>query len=167
MTDTSNQAAPTQTKDIMQYIHEADMFFEEIYIKKAPFTIPENWKELIVKVAPYLNILGIIMSLVALPVLLGLGTLGMMAGVATGAALNPLNNIGGILALVFTLSTLVLAIMAAQGLFKRKASAWKLMFYSSLLGALQNVLMLNIAGLVITFIIGFYVLYQVKAKYSN
>ena len=167
MSDTPNQTAPTNTKDIMQYIHDADVFFEDVYIKKAPFTIPENWKEIMVKVAPYLNILGIIISLVALPVLLGLGTLGMMAGVATGSALNPLNTIGGILTLLFTLSNLVLSIMAAQGLFKRKASAWMLMFYSSLIGALQNVLMLNIPGLVVTFIIGFYILYQVKAKYSN
>lgn len=167
MAETTGQAAPQTAKDIMQYINEADNFFEDIYIKKAPFTIPENWKELIVKVAPYLNILGIIMALLALPVLLGFGALSTMLGVASGAALNPLNNIFGILALIFTLASLVLSIMAAQGLFKRKASAWKLLFYNSLLNAVQSVLMLNITGLVVTFLIGFYVLYQVKAKYTN
>ncbi len=167
MADTTGQVAPQQAKDIMQYLNEADKFFEDIYIKKAPFNIPENWKEIIVKVAPYLNILGIIMALMALPVLLGFGALSSMLGVASGAALNPLNNIFGILTLVFTLASLVLSIMAAQGLFKRKASAWKLLFYNSLLNAVQSVLMLNITGLVVTFIIGFYVLYQVKAKYLN
>lgn len=167
MTDTTGQSAPKQSKDIMQYITEADKFFEDIYIKKAPFTIPDNWKEIIVKVAPYLNVVGIVLALLALPVLLGFGALSTMVGVASGSALNPLNNIFGILALVFTLASLALSIMAAQGLFKRKASAWKLMFYNSLLNAVQGVLMLNITGLVITFIVGFYVLYQVKAKYTN
>lgn len=167
MAETTGQSAPQQSKDIMQYVSEADKFFEDIYVKKAPFTIPENWKEILVKIIPYLNVVGIILSLLALPVLLGFGALSTMAGVATGAALNPLNNIFGILTLVFTLAGLALSVMAAQGLFKRKASAWKLMFYNSLLSAVQNVLMLNITGLVITFLIGFYVLYQVKAKYTN
>lgn len=167
MAETTGQNASQQSKDIMQYVTEADKFFEDIYVKKAPFTIPENWKEILVKIIPYLNVVGIILSLLALPVLLGFGALSTMAGVATGAALNPLNNIFGILTLVFTLAGLALSVMAAQGLFKRKASAWKLMFYNSLLSAVQNVLMLNITGLVITFLIGFYVLYQVKAKYTN
>lgn len=167
MAETTGQNASQQSKDIMQYVTEADKFFEDIYVKKAPFTIPENWKEILVKIIPYLNVVGIILSLLALPVLLGFGALSTMAGVATGASLNPLNNIFGILTLVFTLAGLALSVMAAQGLFKRKASAWKLMFYNSLLSAVQNVLMLNITGLVITFLIGFYVLYQVKAKYTN
>lgn len=166
MADTANQTAPKQ-KDILQYVSEADTFFEDLYVKKAPFTVPENWKELIVKVWPYLNIVGIVMALLALPVLLGLGTLGVMMGAASGATLNPLNNVWGILALVYTLASLVLSIMAAQGLFKRKMSAWRLMFYNGLLSALHNVLSLNVVGLVMTFIVGFYLLYQVKGKYTN
>ena len=167
MADTVNQGATQQPKDIMQYLQELDKFFHEIYVTKAPFNIPENWKEIIVKVNPYLNILGILMSLVALPVLLGFGALSSFVGVASGTALNPLNNIMGILGLVFTLANLVLMVMAAQGLFKRKASAWKLIFYASPLNAVQAALGFNIAGVVITLVVVMYVLYQVKAKYTN
>jgi hypothetical protein len=167
MADSSGQAAPQQTKDIMQYINEADKFFEDIYIKKAPFTIPEDWKEMIVKITPYLNILGIVMAIAAIPVLLGIGTLSVMFGAMSGATLNPLSNIGGILAAAFSLGGIVLSVMAAQGLFKRKASAWKLVFYGSLLSVVQSVLTLNIAGLAMTFIVGMYILYQIKSKYTN
>jgi len=167
MADSSGQVAPQPTKDIMQYINEADKFFEDIYIKKAPFAIPEDWKEIIVKIVPYLNVLGIILALAAVPVLLGLGTLGVMMGTISGATLNPLTNIGGILAAVFSLGGIVLSVMAAQGLFKRKASAWKLIFYSTLLSVVQSVLTLNITGLAMIFIVSMFILYQIKSKYSN
>lgn len=167
MTDTANQGSTQQPKDIMQYLHEVDKFFQDIYVTKAPFNIPESWREIIVKVSPYLNIFGILMSLVALPMLLGLGAMGSFLGMASGATLNPLNNVMGILGLAFTLANLVLMIMAAQGLFKRKASAWKLLFYASLLNVVQAALSFNIGGVVITLVVGMYVLYQVKAKYTN
>ncbi len=167
MADTANQGSTQQPKDIMQYLHEIDKFFQDIYVTKAPFNLPESWREFIVKVAPYLNVLGILMSLVALPVLLGLGAVGSFLGMASGATLNPLNNIMGILVLVFTLANLVLMVMAAQGLFKRKASAWKLLFYASLLNVVQAALGFNIAGVVLTLVVVMYVLYQVKAKYTN
>jgi len=166
MSESTTQNEQKQQKDIMQYVGEADKFFEDIYLKKAPFTIPDNWKELIVKIVPYLNVIGIILALMALSVLLGVGALLTVGGAMTGGA-NPLSSMSGIFTMVFTVAGLVISIMAAQGLFKRKAAAWRLVFYGTLLGVLQNILFLNVFGLVVTFVVGLYVWYQVKAKYTN
>lgn len=167
MSDTTSQPGTRQTKDVMQYLADVDKFFQDAYVTKAPFSIPDNWKEIIVKVSPYLNVIGIVFSILALPVLLGGSALMAGLGVVSGAALNPMNNVAGIVALVFTLANLVLMVMAAQGLFKRKASAWKLVFYSMLLTALQSAIALNIVNVAFTLIVGMYVLYQVKEKYTN
>jgi hypothetical protein len=61
---------------------------EEYLVKKAPFQLPTNVKEIIVKFAPYLAILGVVMGIPGVLALLGAGTilapLGLVGGMMTG-----------------------------------------------------------------------------------
>lgn len=163
----SSAVSSSQPKDIAQLVGEFDKLCEEYLIRKAPFAIPENWKDIIVKVMPWLNVVGIVLSLLALPVLLGAGAIVTTLGIASGATINPLSNIWGILTLAFTLLGLGISIMAAQGLFHRKASAWRLMFYAQLVNAIQGLVGGNPIGMLVSLVIGMYVLYQVRSKFSN
>lgn len=157
----------TKPKDMKQYEAEIDKFCEEYLVKKAPFAIPENWKEILVKVIAWVNVIRIVMALLALPVLLGLGALIGVLDVASGATINPLSNIWGILSLVFTLASLVLYILAAKGLFARKAQAWRLIFYAQLLSVVQSLVAGQLVSMIIGLVIGMYVLYQMRDKYVN
>lgn len=56
---------------------------------------------------------------------------------------------------------------AVPGLFKRSAHAWHLVFYATLVSFAGNVLAFNIVGAVIGGIIGWYLLFQIKALYKN
>ena len=47
---------------LKQVLGQLEETLETYMVKKAPFSIPENSKELIVKYAPYLKILGIVGS---------------------------------------------------------------------------------------------------------
>jgi len=56
--------------------------------------------------------------------------------------------------------------VALPGLFKRKLSAWRLMYYSSLVGVLQALLAVNLGGLIIGATLSFYCLFQIKPLYK-
>ncbi len=90
-----------------------------------------------------------------------------------GALVAPFVVMGGVqaaagfgLGMVFSIAMLVLEAIAIPGLFKRKLSAWKLMFYASLLGGVQALITFNLGGLVIGTGLSLYVLFQIKSYYK-
>lgn len=134
----------------------------ELYlVKKAP-RLPDNIRELIVKVAPWLTLIFLVLSLPAVLALLGIGT-----------ALLPLSFLGGMgsgvnysLALVFLAITLVLEALAIPGLFKRSIAGWRLVYYATLLNGVYSLVNFNISGLIIGTLLGLYLLFQVKSYYK-
>ncbi len=141
-----------------QFIKTLDEYFG----KKAP-QLPVKAKEIIVKVSPYLAILGIVfmvMSIVPLMMLVfGLGAVSVLAGYV------PMQN--AYISIAVMLATGIICAMAIPGLFKRTKYAWNLMFYSQLVSAVGSLLSLNIISLIIGLAIGFYILFQVKSYYVN
>ncbi|KKU12762.1 MAG: Chromate transporter, partial [Parcubacteria group bacterium GW2011_GWC2_45_7] len=55
--------------------------------------------------------------------------------------------------------------LAIPGLFKRQEKAWKLLYYATLLGGLQNIVTMQIGGLIGT-LVSLYLLFQVKGYYK-
>lgn len=153
--------------DMKGMLHQLEATLDEYMITKAPFHIPANGKELIVKIAPYLVIIGIILFIPALLALLGIGALlspfammggyGMMGGWGFGVTLS----------LVTGVAVFVLEAMAISGLFKRTRSSWNLLFYASIVSLIGNILSFNVVGGVLGAIIGWYILFQVKELYKN
>lgn len=152
-------AAPT--KDYKSYLTDLENVCEEYLVKKAP-AIPDNVREAIVKFGPWISLILLIMSA---PVILGL--LGL------GALLTPFSYLGGMGAgfsytasIIFTIVVMVMQIIALPGLFKRKMSSWRMMFYAALVETVHNVIIFNLGGLIIGTLLSLYVLFQVRKLYS-
>lgn len=135
----------------------------ELYLlKKAPFSIPDNIKDLIVQFAPYLTILGVILGIPSVLTLFGLGGLfysfpGFWA---------PRFSFFYQLSTVVLAVTLVLEAMAIPGLFKREKKAWKLLYYAALVWVVHSLVRFDLIGALISGLISFYVLFQVKEYYK-
>jgi hypothetical protein len=138
----------------------------EVYlVKKAPFSIPENWKELIVQFAPYLTILGIIVSVPAVFAVLGLGALVSPFTAFLGPRYALSYSFNYVLSMVALVVVIVLAAMAVPGLFKRKEKAWRFLFYASLVNVVSGFLGGDWVGMIISTLISWYILFQVKEYY--
>jgi len=134
-------------------------FLDFYLVKKAPFQLPDNAREWIVKFGPWITVVLIILFLPLLLVALGLG-----------AVLTPFGGVGyaagfGIMTIVLIIE-LGLMVAALPGLFARKMAGWTLLFYSQLVGIVYNVLTGNVVGGLLFGLIGLYILFQVRTKYS-
>ena len=136
---------------------------DEYFGQKAP-RLPAELKEFIVKISPYLAILGLIVFGLSLFPLLGflLSGYGMM-GLYT--AYVPMTNV--YLSLVVLVVVELLYLLAIPGLFKRTKKAWTWLFYAQVVGAISSLVSYNIIGAIIGLAIGFYILFQVKSLYIN
>ena len=132
---------------------------DEYLVKKAPFQIPEGGKEFIVRFGPWISLVLLLMALPLLLVALGLGTIvAPFIGVSYAAGFG----IAAILALV----QIVLFGMALPGLFARKMAGWTFLLYAELVGFVGSILSGSIIGGIIGTLIGLYILFQVRTKYS-
>jgi hypothetical protein len=145
---------------------QLDKFFEDLFLKKIGFQLPANVKEVIVKIAPWLTIIGVVVSLPAI-----LGLFGMGSVVTSMAAVYGV-NIGGryYLGIAVLVVQLVLMAMAIPGLMKREIKGWRLIYYSALVSAVYGIVStLNIGGIIWSLLgsaIGLYFIYQVKSYYK-
>lgn len=134
-------------------------FFDFYLVKKAPFQLPKEVKEFLVKFGPWIALVWLLLSLPALLVMLGIGTAFMPFGGAV-------YSVGFTYVSVVLLAQLLLLALALPGLFKRKMSAWRLMFYSQLISIVSSLLMGSIFGAIIGGLIGLYILFQIRPLYS-
>lgn len=134
----------------------------EQWFAKLP-QLPANVREVLVKIAPWLalvfGVLGVLASLAATGLMAALSPF-MVLGGGVGAATGGV--VGAILALVGS----VLMLMAFPGLRDRKMAGWKWSFYSQAVSVVASVVALNLVGAVISALIGFYLLFQIKSYYK-
>ena len=157
---------PGEKADFGGALKNLEGTLEEYLVKKAP-AIPKEWKEVIVKFAPYLAILGVVMGIPGVLALLGAGTvlapLGFVGGMMTG---RPFLGLGFIINVLFMGVMILLQGLAIPGLFSRSKKAWTFLYWSALLGVVQNVISFNVGGLIIGGLVSMYVLFQVKEYYK-
>jgi hypothetical protein len=143
-----------------------EVTLEEYLGKKAP-SLPKEWKEIIVKFAPYLAILSVIFGGFSFLALLGLGAfmapLGFVGGMMTG---RPLLGVGYIVNVLFFGVMILLEGLAISGLFSRSKKAWTFLYWSALVGVVQNIVSFNVGGLIIGGLLSMYFLFQVKEYYK-
>jgi hypothetical protein len=134
-------------------------FLDFYLVKKAPFQIPEGGKEAIVKYGPWVLVVLLVLSIPAVLLLLGIGTVLLPFG--------GLPYAGGFgLAAVLLLVSLGLEVASLPGLFARKMSGWKLLFYARALAVLAGLASWAALSAIIGGLISFYILFQVREKYS-
>ena len=133
-------------------------FLDFYLVKKAPVQLPDNAREWIVKWAPWITVVLLIISLPVLLFALGISAVFLpFAGVyAPGLAF----------AWIFLLAELGLEVAALPGLFARKMSGWNLAFYARLLGIVYSAASFSIGGVLIGGLLGLYILFQVRGLYK-
>ncbi len=151
-----------KAKDFKSKLDDLEKTIEEYMVVKAPFAIPENIKELIVKFGPWITV---IMMIMLAPILLG--ALGL------SAFIMPLSYLGGVgyglnntISLVLSVVIVVMDGMALPGLFNRTKQGWKMMFYVSLVSIVQSLFTGGIVSMLVSTIISWYVIFQVKSYYK-
>lgn len=135
-------------------------FLDFYLVKKAPFQIPPNGREWIVKFGPWITVVLLILTLPPLLLVLGIGTLLMPFG-------GPAYATGFTYLTIVLIAQIGLMIAALPGLFARKMSGWRLMFYAQLLGFAFSLLSGAIVSSLLGVVIGMYILFQVRPLYRE
>ncbi len=155
--------AKSTQNSLTDTLKSLEVEIEKVALSKSLPGLPDSAKELLVKVAPWLAVISMV---VLLPVIL--------AAFGLSAVALPFSYLGGLhmgfsytIGMIFSFGMIILELMAIPGLFKRQERAWRLMFYSTLLSLVQQLINFNLGGLVIGGAISFYLLFQVKSKYSK
>ncbi len=129
--------------------------------------LPEGIVEFFVKVAPYLALIGAVLSIVAGPLV---GLLGSFASLIT---LNPLYFVMTLVSVVLMLAQAVLLFMAFKPLKDRELNGWVYLFWSEALGVVSGVLSIvngSVSSLIFTLFwaaVWFYVLFQMRPFYKK
>jgi len=127
-----------------------------IFLEKFP-SFSDNVKELIVQYGPYVLAVGAILGLLQVFRIFSYG--GALLGADTFVAVNYYVSI------ITLVITSVLYLMAFTPLKARKQAGWNLLYYAVLVGLAGNILQLSIIGAILSGIIGFWVLFQIRDKY--
>ncbi len=127
---------------------------EPIFTKQLP-AFPENIKDLLVKIAPFLAIIGVAMGVL---------------GVGISALFSPFMWFAGSIiygiGMIFLIIMIILEGLAIPGLFAQKKDGWKYMYYAQFVSVIYSLCMGSwFSGLLGAFL-GFWILFQVKEKYS-
>ena len=135
-------------------------FLDYYLVQKAPFQIPDAGREWIVKFGPWITVVLLAITLPVILALLGLGTMLMPFG-GYGYAYG-----WGYLT-VFICVYFGLRIAALPGLFARKMSGWKLLFYAQTVSIIADLLSGAVVGGLVGGLISFYILFQIRTLYKE
>lgn len=133
-----------------------------IFKDKLP-AFPEEIKELLVKIAPWLALIGAVLGGIGLLFALVGGGFVAVATVGTEAYGSPWGYWVGMLSLALYV---VICLIAFTPLRNRQRRGWNLLYYFQLLSLVVNLITLNIIGLLIGGFLGFWILFQIREKYS-
>ncbi|SKB55241.1 hypothetical protein [Dyadobacter psychrophilus] len=132
---------------------------EPIFLQKFP-PFSEAVKEFLVQYGPYFMLVLSIIGIFGLLTALGIGGAALGLGaVSTGIGFN------FYLGIALGVITLIMYVLAFSPLRARKRQGWNLLYYALLIGLVSNLIQLSILGALISGVIGFWVLFQIREKY--
>lgn len=143
-----------------------DEFLQTYLVDKAPFQLPANAKETLVKVSPWIIIIVLVFTLPLVLFAFGLGALVAPFAFLGGPAAGADYAAGFTLAMVFLAVAVVLDIMALPGLFARSMRGWRLVYYGTIASLVYSLVSGNVLGGLINALISFYLLFQIKSYYK-
>jgi len=126
-----------------------------LFTTKAPFQLPTEWKEFIVKVSPWIMLILVPLYIFAIGVT-------AFASVFTAFTLNPRWSLG----ILITTVGLICSVLSIKGLFDRKREGWVWSYYAFLLIILSDLVLFNFFDAIITFLITGYFLFQIREYYK-
>lgn len=128
--------------------------------------LPKGVVEFIVKITPYLALLGAILGLVAVFPLL------MAGGAVSILSLSGTLLVWTLVTVVVTLANSVIMFMAYTPLKNKEMKGWMLLFWSEVISVVSSLFGLfagqtNIVGTLIGVVIGLYILFEMKPFYMG
>lgn len=165
MPESHHQESHKKEANYSEYIKQLEDFLNLYLVKKAP-ALPKNWKEFIVKISPWLVIVGAVLAAWAL---IGLFTAmsNLNAAAPYAAAMSQI-TIGPqfYISIALSIAVIVLELLALPGLFARTKKGWNLVFYASLVSAVSSLISMNIGSLIIGTLLSLYILFQIREYYK-
>jgi hypothetical protein len=134
-------------------------FLDYYLVQKAPFQLPDAAKEAIVRYGPWIAVVLLLLSLPLILVAFGLS--------AALLPFAPYAYTGFGFTAVVVLVELALDIAALPGLFARKMSGWRLIFYARLVAIAHSLLIGAVVSAILGGIISLYILFQVRPLYGE
>jgi len=127
---------------------------------KAP-ALPVGVREFIVSLAPWISLVfGVLL------VLASVGGLGVFTALAPFAVYAGGNATFLVVASLLGIVQGAVMVLAFSPLKSRKVSGWNLWFWAEVLSVVSSVVSFNLVGAVISALIGFYLLFQVRSYYK-
>jgi len=142
-------------------IEKLKEFLQKYLVDKFPFALPESFKEMVVKFAPIIFLIGVIISI---PIILGYLGVSLITLPFIGISRYGFFHYIGI---IETLGRFIFGIILIPGLFKRTIKAWNLLFYLSIFNLIINLISFHIASALIGSFFSLYFLFQCRSKYIN
>lgn len=131
--------------------------------------LPKGATDVLVMIAPWLalifGIIGTLSIVTAVLGLIGLSGAAMMYMPVVGAVVSGFSALA-LVGLLLGLGSSVLELLAYPGLKGRKTIGWRYLFLSQTVSLLGAVVALNLVGAVISFVIGYYLLFEVRSYYK-
>jgi hypothetical protein len=150
----------------METLKQFETLLDKYLGEMAP-ALPNDIKEFLAKVLPWLTLIGVIFMVPIVLLFFGIGSVALPFAAYSGAYYGE-SGIGYLWALVLMLvsiASVALNICSLPGLFNRQLSGWNFLFYATTLGLLVNILHLSVFS-VIWSIFVLYVVIQIKSSYK-
>lgn len=139
---------------------------EELFAK-AP-ALPKNAKDFIVGITPWValvfGVLGVLVGLSGLGFMTAFAPLSFMGGWGAGTGVG-FYGLGMVSSVLF-LGSSALMVAAYPGTKSRMMTGWTFLFWSQLLSIVSSVITMNLVNGLLSAIIGFYLLFQIKSYYK-
>ncbi len=141
---------------------QLEKFLEDLFTKKITYQLPPKAKETIVKIAPWVILIVIVLSLPAVFAIFGLSSF-----VSSFGGFSSRYYIGVVVLII----QVVLMIMAFSPLQKREIKGWNYIYYSDLVSVVYALFSSYTLGSFVWSLlgsaIGLYILFQVKSHYKT
>jgi hypothetical protein len=156
-------------------VQQLENYLDDLLVKKAPYQLPKNVKESLVKIMPIMTLVGgVLLSISVFYLFQALvwvnsffSAIGVMAGTSLGIGLM------GWVALALAAVEAVLFFMAFGPLQMRKKSGWDMLLWVSLAYAaysvvtfLYNFQIVSAIFSLVGDVLGLYLLFQVRSYYA-
>ncbi len=135
------------------------------FVDKAP-ALPDSAKQLLADLAYWLALVGLIMGAISIIQ----WALALMGGSLFLSFMfySPMGSFGIIstVYMLFIIGLLFLEIKALPYLKDKKREGWQYLYYATWLSVIMPLVFFNLIGMVLSFVIGFYFLFQVREYFK-
>jgi hypothetical protein len=139
-----------------------DLYFAQ----KAP-AMPPNIKELLVRFAPWVTLVILLITLPAVLIVLGLDALAAPLAFLVGPGYGVSYGFTYTVSMIVIGLSVILEALSVPGLFKRTRQGWRYAYYATLVSIVGSLIGLDLMSALLTALVGFYLLFQIRSYYGQ